>query len=208
METENNHQTKIHDQPTDLVHRITNYLIKISPGMRVVKTVLAVMICLLIEYYRGSSMPYHACIATIVCMQPTLKSTFNTAVDRTMGTIIAGSYAYLLAILLIGSFGMLPASPQFYLLIGALSFPLMALMIAIKKPGSLAITVIVYLIILLSVNATDALPYTIDRVAGTLIGIAVALFVNWLPPLNQIGQRLGTANIADAGDQHRERQNR
>ena len=104
METENNHQTKSDDQPTDLVHRITNYLIKNSPGMRVVKTALAILICLVIEYFRGSSMPYHACIATIVCMQPTLKSTFNAAVDRTFGTIIAGVYAYLTAILLITRF--------------------------------------------------------------------------------------------------------
>ena len=176
--------------------------------MRVVKTALAVLICLLIEYYRGSSMPYHACIATIVCMQPTLKSTFNAAVDRTLGTIIAGIYAYLLAVLLISNAGMSPESLKFYLLIGVLAFPLMALMIAIKKSASLAITVIVFLVIMLSVSATNPLAYTIERVAGTLIGIAVALFVNWLPLLNKIGAKLGTVNIADAGDQHLDAQNR
>lgn len=198
----------IDDQPTDLLHRITNYLIKNSPGMRVVKTALAVLICLLVEHYRGSSMPYHACIATIVCMQPTLKSTFNAATDRTLGTIIAGIYAYLLAVLLISNAAMEPSSLQYYLLIGALSFPLMALMVAIKKTSSLAITVIVYLVIMLSVSATNPLAYTAERVAGTLIGIGVALLVNWLPPLNKIGTRLGTVNIADAGDQHLEAQNR
>lgn len=208
MKTEINHQTNSDDQPTDLVHRITNYLIKNSPGMRVIKTVLAIMVCLMIEYYRGSNMPYHACIATIVCMQPTLKSTLQASLDRTLGTIIAGTYAYLLAILLIGSFGMLPATLHFYLLVGALSFPLMALMIGIKKPGSLAITVIVYLVIMVSVNATNALPYTIQRVTGTLIGIAVALFINWLPPLNKIGKRLGKVNIGEAGETHLETQNR
>ena len=207
MEIENDHQTKGDDQPTDLVHRITNYLIKNSPGMRVVKTVLAVMICLMIEYYRGSAMPYHACIATIVCMQPTIKSTFKAATDRTLGTIIAGTFAYLMAILLISRFEIAPSSLKFYLLIGVLSFPLMALMIGIKKPGSLAITVIVYLVIMLSVNAADALPYTIERVAGTLIGIAVALFVNWLPPLNRIGKKFGTVHIGEADDQHMEPQN-
>lgn len=208
METKINQEVKSDGQPTGLVHRITNYLIKNSPGMRVVKTALAVLICLLIEYYRGSSMPYHACIATIVCMQPTLKSTFNAAVDRTLGTIIAGIYAYLLAVLLISNAGMSPESLKFYLLIGVLAFPLMALMIAIKKSASLAITVIVFLVIMLSVSATNPLAYTIERVAGTLIGIAVALFVNWLPLLNKIGAKLGTVNIADAGDQHLDAQNR
>lgn len=208
MEAQQVEEPKTDAQPKDLLHRITNYLIRNSPGMRVVKTALAIIICLLIEYFRGSSMPYHACIATIVCMQPTLKSTFNAAVDRTLGTIIAGVYAYLIAILLIGRFGLAPLSMQFYLLIGLLSFPLMALMIAIIKPGSLAITVIVYLVIALSVGATDALSYTVERVLGTLIGIAVALFVNWLPPLNRIGKRMGTVIIGEAGDQHLETQNR
>lgn len=208
MEAQQVEEPKTDAQPKDLLHRITNYLIRNSPGMRVVKTALAIIICLLIEYFRESSMPYHACIATIVCMQPTLKSTFNAAVDRTLGTIIAGVYAYLIAILLIGRFGLAPLSMQFYLLIGLLSFPLMALMIAIIKPGSLAITVIVYLVIALSVGATDALSYTVERVLGTLIGIAVALFVNWLPPLNRIGKRMGTVIIGEAGDQHLETQNR
>lgn len=194
-------------QHPDLIHRISNYLIKNSPGMRVIKTVLAIMICLLIQYYRGTSMPYHACIATIVCMQPTMKSTFKAAVDRTLGTIIAGFYSYLLAVLLIVKIGIEPSSLQFFLLIGALSFPLMAVMIAIKKPGSLAITVIVYLVIMLSVNATNPLPYTTERVVGTLFGIAVALFVNWLPPLNKLGKRFGSVHIAEVADQHLESQN-
>lgn len=208
MENQPIEESKTNAQPTDLAHRITNYLIRNSPGMRVVKTALAIIICLLIEYYRGSTMPYHACIATIVCMQPTLKSTFNASVDRTLGTIIAGAYAYLIAMLLINKFGFAPSHSLYYLLTGILSFPLMALMITIKKPGSLAITVIVYLVIALSVSASDALPYTLERVVGTLIGIAVALFVNWLPPLNKIGKRLGTVNIGEAGDQHLEAQNR
>ena len=184
----------------DVLHKISNYLIKNSPGMRVVKTALAIIICVLIENLRGSSMPYHACIATIVCMQPTLKSTFRSAVDRTLGTIIAGVYAYLLAVFLISNLNMDPVGLPFYLAVGVLSFPLRALMIAIKKPSSLAITVIVYLVIMVSVNATDPLPYTIERVVSTLIGIAVALFVNWLPPLNKIGKKLGTVHITDAGD--------
>lgn len=72
----------VEEQKASLIHRISNYLIENSPGMRVVKTALAVLICLLIEYFRGSTMPYHACIATIVCMQPTLKSTVKAATDR------------------------------------------------------------------------------------------------------------------------------
>jgi len=70
-------------QETTVWKRFTSFLISNSPGMRVIKTCLAITICLIIEYFRGTSMPYHSSIAAIVCMQPTLLSTFKTAVDRT-----------------------------------------------------------------------------------------------------------------------------
>ena len=106
-----------------LMHKIGQFLIKNSPGMRVVKTALAIFLCLVVENFRGSSMPYHACIATIVCMQPTLRSTLHSAFDRTLGTIIAGVYSFLFVNLLISTWGMDSHSMSYFLLIGALSFP-------------------------------------------------------------------------------------
>lgn len=185
-----------------IIHKISYYLIKNSPGMRVIKTALAVIICLLIENLRGADMPTHACIATVVCMQPTLRSTFKASIDRTLGTIIAGAYSYLMAVLLIARIGMNPNCLLFYFVIGILSFPLMALMITIKKPSSLAISVIVFLIIMLNVSETNPLTYAVGRVIATLIGIAVALFVNWLPPLNKIGEKIGSVNIEKAETQN------
>lgn len=195
----------------DLIHKISNHLIRNSPGMRVIKTALAIFICLFIESFRGGSMPYHACIATIVCMQPTLRSTFSSAVDRTLGTIIAGVYSYIFVILLIGTFGLNPHSFLYFLIIGLLSFPLMALMTYIKKPTSLSITVIVFLVIMLSTsgsNEANALAYVGERVVGTLIGIAVALLVNWFPPLNKIGKQTGNVDIGLAPQNRQDMANR
>lgn len=183
----------------NVVHKISEYLIKNSPGMRVIKTALAVIVCLLIENLRGADMPTHACISTVVCMQPTLRSTFKASIDRTIGTIIAGVYSYFMAVLLINHMGMEPKSLLCYLVIGILSFPLMAIMIAIKKPTSLAISVIVFLIIMLNVSQTNPLTYAVGRVIATLIGIVVALFVNWLPPLNKLGKKNGSVNIERSG---------
>jgi len=77
-----------------------------------------------------------------------------------------------------------------------LLFVLMMLMIAIKKQGGLAITLVVFLIVVINAGATNPLLYTIERVVGTLIGIGVALFINWLPILNKIGKRLGHVEIS------------
>jgi uncharacterized membrane protein YgaE (UPF0421/DUF939 family) len=80
-----------------------------------------------------------------------------------------------------------------------MTLPLMMLMIAIKKQGGLAITVVVFLIVVINAGATNPLNYTIERVVGTLIGIGVALFINWLPILNKIGKRLGHVDISQVG---------
>ena len=164
---------------------IEEYILSNSPGMRVFKTALAVFICLIIEYYRGGSLPHHTCIATIVCMQPTLRSTFQAATDRTIGTVIAGTYAFLMASLLLRVFDIGTHTVLFYILTGILLFPLMALMIFIKKPASLSIGSIVFLVIMLTTSETNPLGYALERVFATLLGIGVAVFVNWLPPLNK-----------------------
>jgi len=176
--------------------RFTSFLISNSPGMRVIKTCLAITICLIIEFFRGTSMPYHSSIAAIVCMQPTLKSTFRTAGDRTIGTLIAGLYGYLFITFFNQQMQVSLSSLSYFALIGVMTLPLMMLMIGIKKQGGLSITVVVFLIVVINAGATNPLNYTIERVIGTLIGIGVALFINWLPILNKIGGRLGHVDVS------------
>lgn len=183
-------------QETTVWKRFTSFLISNSPGMRVIKTCLAITICLIIEYFRGTSMPYHSSIAAIVCMQPTLLSTFKTAVDRTFGTLIAGLYGYLFITFFYERMGLSLSPLTYFIMIGLMTLPLMMLMVAIKKQGGLAITVVVFLIVVINAGATDPLSYTIERVIGTLIGIGVALFINWLPILNKIGKRFGQVDIS------------
>ncbi len=118
-------------------------------------------------------------------MQPTLKSTFQAATDRTIGTVIAGTYAFLMASLLLRVFNIGAHTVLFYILTGLLVFPLMAIMIFIKKPASLSIGSIVFLVIMLTTSDANPLGYAVERVLATLLGIGVAVFVNWLPPLNK-----------------------
>lgn len=61
----------------------------------------------------------------------------------------------------------------------------MAIMIFIKKPASLSIGSIVFLVIMLTTSDANPLGYALERVFATLLGIGVAVFVNWLPPLNK-----------------------
>ncbi len=183
-------------QENSVWQRFTSFLISNSPGMRVIKTCLAITICLIIEYFRGTDMPYHSSIAAIVCMQPTLKSTFKTAGDRTIGTLIAGLYSFLFITVFYQQLQMSLDTLSYFILIGVMTLPLMIIIIALKKQGGLAITVVVFLLVVINAGETNPLVYTIERVVGTLIGIGVALFINWLPILNKIGKRLGHVDIS------------
>ncbi|HHV05488.1 MAG TPA: FUSC family protein [Anaerolineaceae bacterium] len=183
-------------------HQLNAFLIKNTPGMRVIKTMIAVFICLGIEAIRQKTgTVYHSSIAAVVCMQPTVKSTAKTARERVIGTIIAGIYGFLVLNFIFPNVTVDTREWYYYLVTALLSLPLMTIMIWIKTPGPIAITVIVYLIVTLKTTDIPPIAYTLERVADTLIGIAVALLVNWFPPLNKLGKKMGQVEIAPAPEQ-------
>lgn len=172
------------------------FLIKNTPGMRVIKTMIAILICLAIEAIRQKDgTQYHSSIATTVCMQPNLKSTTKTAKERFIGTLIAGIYGFLVLTFVFPAINIDRHHWAYFIITALLSLPLMSIMIWIRVPGPMAITVIVYLIISLKNSDIPPMAYTIERVSDTLIGIAVALLVNWFPPLNKLGKRMGHVEI-------------
>lgn len=180
----------------DFFHHLNIFLIKNTPGMRVIKTMIAIFICLLIEAIRQKTgTQYHSSIAAVVCMQPTLKSTTKTARERVIGTLIAGLYAFLVLTFVFPALNIDRMDWAYFLVTAVLSLPLMTLMIWIRTPGPIAITVIVFLIITLKTTDTTPIAYTLERVGDTLIGISVAMLVNWFPPLNKLGKKMGQVEI-------------
>lgn len=180
-------------------HQLNVFLIKNTPGMRIIKTMIAVFICLGIEAIRQKTgTVYHSSIATVVCMQPTVKSTAKTARERVIGTLIAGIYGFLVLTFIFPNVTVDTREWYYYLVTALLSLPLMTIMLWIKTPGPIAITVIVYLIITLKTTDVTPVAYTLERVSDTLIGIAIALLVNWFPPLNKLGKKMGHVEITAA----------
>ena len=59
-------------------------------GMRMVKTAVAVFICLLITFIRPESVPIYSTITAVLCMQPYLSNTKEIAINRIVGTLIGG----------------------------------------------------------------------------------------------------------------------
>jgi hypothetical protein len=161
-------------------HINTHYRI----GMRVIKTCLAVMVCLLISLFSGSltSIPIKS-VSAIVTMQTTQGDTIHTAVFRVLGTIIGGVVGILTVV--IGLF--IPYYDQgLYIVI----IPLMLLVNLylcnlLKMQDSCTISCVVTIIVAARITpdatVNEALLFTFFRLTDTMIGVIVGTVVNITP---------------------------
>ena len=151
-------------------------------GWRIIKTAIAVFICLviyLIRGYSGADMPTEAPITAIMCMQPYLRDSKTFALNRVAGTLVGTFWGlFFLAVLLI-----FPMLAEYRILI----YVLMALgvmislysAVAVGKADSAALAAMVFLCIVIAFpDISDPLRSTMRRVLDVFIGTAVAIAVN------------------------------
>lgn len=160
------------------------------PGMRTIKTAIAVMACLLIflplsgEGSEGASRfidqlgPFYACIAAIVCMQGSVGETWKQGLSRLLGTLVGGLLG--LACVSVTTYW---DHPVVLILVCGLGVTL-AIYICnvLKQPKACALSAIVCCSIMLSHSGEARYLYTVTRMAETAIGIIVAMAVNQLLP--------------------------
>ena len=73
-------------------------------GQRMMKTAVAVFLCLIFYYlrgYRGEDMPTEAAVTAIICMQPYVRDSREYALNRLMGTLIGAGWGLTLLLLLL-----------------------------------------------------------------------------------------------------------
>ena len=146
-------------------------------GMRMIKTALAVGICFLIYILRGEKgVPVFSTIAAIICMQPYVENSKETAFNRIVGTLVGAVFALLMLYLM----EYIPARYHYveYLMISVFVIPVMYVTVLFRKAGASALAAIVLLSICLS--GGDANPFTdaVNRSVETIVGILVSLAVN------------------------------
>lgn len=165
-------------------------LILSIPGMRIIKTTLGVLLSVLLTYFTGIGDPVTIGIAVIICMQASISSTLQKSIGRAQGTIFAGIYGYITHLLLHYAFGLELTSLPYMLLAIVLLMPMMHIMVFFRLAEGVSIAGIVYLVICFGSGQNDPFWYAAGRIFNTLIGIATALFVNWLPFLDKWGKYL------------------
>ena len=159
-------------------------------GMRVIKTVAAVIVCLFIAWLLGStdSLPI-AAIAAIVTMQATQIETLRIGVFRVLGTIIGGIFGILTV--LIGLTLPYYADGLFIIVIPMMLLINLYLCNLLKMQDSCTISCVVTIIIASHIVADatfdETLVFTFIRLRDTLIGVVIATIVNMLPGLIKKG---------------------
>ena len=151
-------------------------------GQRIVKTTVAVFLCLLFYYlrgYRGQDMPTEAAITAIICMQPYVRDTGAYAFNRFVGTLI-GAFWGLLLLLLLNDFPALGASVLLlYAMMAAGVLLSLYSAVLVRMPDASGLASIVFLCIVIAFPDIDApLRQAAHRILDVFVGTAVATAVN------------------------------
>lgn len=148
-------------------------------GFRIIKTGIAVTLCVLVSSLLQLNSPFYTVIAAIIAMGKSIDSSFKAGKNRMIGTFIGALTGMCFAMLQPGNLG----------LCGVGIIITLYLCHAFHLHDSANIACIVFSAIML--NLKDAVPwiYAVNRIFDTFIGILIALLVNLLiMPPNMAGQ--------------------
>ncbi len=149
-------------------------------GGRIVKTSIAVFICLMIYMLRGyDGMPAQSCIAAIVCMQPFVQDSKTFALNRMIGTFIGAVTGLLMLLTLSRGHFIFYGMPVAFAMEAIGMIITFYICVCIKKTDTSGLAAIVYLCIVISYPyIEDPVISAMDRMFDTFIGTIVAILVN------------------------------
>lgn len=151
-------------------------------GQRIVKTTVAVFLCLLFYWlrgYRGADMPSEAAITAIVCLQPYVRDTRTYALNRFAGSL-NGAFWGLMFLLVFLIFPKLSGHllPVYALMaLGVMATLYTA--VVVRKPDTASLAAIVFICVVIAFpDIEHPLRQAADRMLGILVGTAAAVAVN------------------------------
>ena len=149
-------------------------------GMRTLKTGLAVIVTLLISDMLEISNPFFATIAAIFAMESSISATFTVARDRMYGTVLGAIVAFIFSMLI----------PVNALTIGMGISIVIYICNAFKWQGTIKISTIVFLAILLGFEEGGQFEYALYRTMDTFIGLAISTLINYFVFPHDVGEKV------------------
>lgn len=143
-------------------------------GMRILKTALAVAICVFLSQLLHLEYPFYVVIAAIISMESSITSSFKAGRNRLAGTLVGALTGLLFATL----------QPGNALLCGLGTIVLIYVCEKFHWNNSITIAGIVFIAIMVNLDGRSPVLYGLNRILDTTIGISVALLINYLifPP--------------------------
>ena len=152
----------------------------LKPGMRNLKTAIAILLCLLLFQAFGGD-PGIACIAALISMQGSVEASLIQGKHRIIGTIIGG----VMGGVLINLFYFIQ-NPYLCILIIASGVSLLIWVCnLIGQQPCIVIGCVVYFVIVLGNTDISPWAYAFFRTSDTCIGILIAVAVNAAIPVKQ-----------------------
>ena len=165
-----------------MLQKLSNHIHFQPVGQRIVKTCVAVTLCLLfymLRGYLGETMPAEAAITAIICMHTNLHGTRENALTRFFGTLIGAFWGFMF--LVIVPLLSLPASFRWLLFVLMGLGTLLALYSAvlIKKPDVAGLAAIVFICVVVNYpDIENPMDQAFHRILDVLLGTTIALLVN------------------------------
>ncbi len=153
-------------------------------GQRIIKTAVAVFLCLLIYWLRGyNGLVEQTTVAAIICIQPYRTDSIETSINRIIGTFLGAGWALLFLFLmdfLIHHGIHLHIVPIYFIMAAGVAITLYTTVV-LKKTETASLAAIVYICILATYpDVNDPFIYSVNRMIDTIIGILVAGAVNYV----------------------------
>ena len=151
-------------------------------GQRIIKTAVAVFLCLLYYWlrgYRGQDMPTEAGITAIICMQPYVRDSRDYAFTRFAGTLIGAVWGllFVLIVLLFPGLGERLFSVYGLMALGVLASLYTAVLL--RRPDASGQAAIVYLCLVITFPDIESpLAQMGEKLLGVLLGTVSAIAVN------------------------------
>ncbi|MBC8081286.1 MAG: aromatic acid exporter family protein [Gorillibacterium sp.] len=157
-------------------------------GMRNIKTALAIFICVVIASFMKLEYPFYAAIATVISMENSVTNSFTAGKNRMMGTFVGAATGLLFATFDPGNI--------YYCALGIIM--LIYLCNLLKWNKAISIASIVFLAIMLNLDEDTPFQYSLNRITDTLIGVSVAVLVNYFvfPPKHEVNLRKARRSLA------------